>query len=192
MSDIPTETVQQRLIARIPNILSTFRLLLALYFPFSPEKEWMWLILAGGASDFLDGWIARHWKVESWQGGLLDAIADKLFVLSVLVTFALTHKFSALWIPAVIARDLAVTAIALYVMYRRSWVAFREMDVSRSGKLATACQFTLFLIVLLAPSFLQYILILTALVSILAALDYGKQFIQALQAQAAENESLKR
>lgn len=182
------ETWLHKIIRPLPNILSTFRLLVAFWFPFCQQQEWLWLVLAGGASDFLDGWIARRWKVESWQGGLIDAIADKMFVLSVLVTYAMAGIFSGWWIPAVIARDLTVTAIALYVMYRRSWASFREMDVSRSGKLATTCQFTLFLVVLLAPSFLQYVLIFTSLVSVLAALDYGKQFMRALQLQMVDDQ----
>ncbi len=171
----------RKLVQSIPNILSTFRLLLAVFFPWSQEQEWIWLIIAGGASDFLDGWIARKWKVESWQGGLLDAIADKLFVLSVLVTFALANKFSAWWIPGVIARDLIVTVIAVYVIYCRSWAAFKEMDASRSGKIATACQFLLFLVVPLFYDVTLYFLMLTVLFSVLAALDYGTQFTRAFK-----------
>lgn len=168
-----------KLVHSIPNILSTFRLLLACFFPFCQEHEWIWLILAAGASDFLDGWIARRWKVESWQGGLLDAIADKLFVLSVLVTFALAGKFSPWWIPAIIARDLTVTIIAAYVVYCRSWSSFKEMDASRSGKIATVCQFLLFIVVPLQYDLTQYFLIFTVLFSLLAALDYGTLFFRA-------------
>ena len=64
----------------IPSLLSGLRLLLALIFPFVPSSWWIWLIVGGGASDFFDGQLARRWHVQTWQGGLLDAIADKLFV----------------------------------------------------------------------------------------------------------------
>lgn len=180
------DTVGKRLVRPIPNILSTLRLLLALAFPFCNEQEWLWVIIAGGGSDFLDGRIARYYKIESWLGALLDAIADKLFVFSVLLTFTLAAKFSPWWLPAIIARDLTVTAIALYVMYCRSWASFKAMDVSKSGKVATTSQFFLFGVILLLPSFTPYLLIVTALVSILAAIDYGKQFIIALRDRAQE------
>ena len=60
----------------VPNILSSLRLVIAFVFPFVPDYYWLWLVLTGGCSDFLDGWIARRWQVASWQGGLLDAVAD--------------------------------------------------------------------------------------------------------------------
>lgn len=168
-------------VRKIPNILSTMRLLLAAVFPFCPEREWIWLILAAGSSDFLDGWIARRWKLASWQGGLLDAVADKLFVLSVLVTYILFGKFSFWWIPLVIARDLTVTIIALYAFLRRSWPSFREMEASFSGKAATGGQFLFFLAVAIVPAAIPYFLALAVLLSLLSALDYGRRFARALR-----------
>lgn len=174
-----------QLVRGIPNMLSTVRLLLACLFPFSPAQEWIWLVLAAGASDFLDGWIARRWKLASWQGGLLDAIADKLFVLSVLVTFILSGKIALLWIPLVIARDLTVTLIALYAFLCRYWASFRDMEASLSGKLATGGQFLLFMTVALAPAYIDRVLVVTVLFSLLAALDYGMRFVAALRQRAA-------
>lgn len=173
------------LVRGIPNMLSTVRLLLACLFPFSQEQEWIWLVLAAGATDFLDGWIARRWKLTTWQGGLLDAIADKLFVLSVLVTFILSGKLALLWIPLVIARDLTVTLIALYAFLCRYWASFRNMEASLSGKLATGGQFLLFMTVALAPAYIDRVLVVTVLFSLLAALDYGMRFVTALRQRAA-------
>lgn len=170
-----------QLVRKIPNILSTMRLLLAALFPFCLAREWIWLILAAGGSDFLDGWIARRWKLASWQGGLLDAVADKLFVLSVLVTYILAGKFSPWWIPLVIARDLTVTIIALYAFLRRSWPSFREMEASLSGKLATGGQFLLFLAVALELPFISSVLALSILLSLLSAFDYGRRFVRSLR-----------
>jgi cardiolipin synthase (CMP-forming) len=175
----------------IPNLLSTFRLLLAGLFPFCPEQEWIWLVLAAGASDFLDGWIARRWHLESWQGGLLDAVADKLFVLSVLVTFVVSGKFSPWWVPGLIARDLTVAIIALYAFCRREWAAFQKMEASVSGKLATAGQFLFFATVVLVPAYIHSVFVVAVLLSILAAFDYSRRFVLALRQRAAERKSLR-
>ena len=164
----------------IPNILSALRLCLACLFPFSPEELWIWLILGSGASDFLDGWFARRWKVASWQGGLLDAVADKMFMLSALITFALTGKFPLWWIPAVIIRDLTVAIAAGYAAMIRSWASFRDMGARWSGKLATAGQFILLLTVVLFPGMIPAALFVTVLCSVIAAVDYGLLFYQAL------------
>lgn len=170
----------------LPNLLSTVRLLLAGLFPFCPAQEWIWLVLAAGASDFLDGWIARRWHLESWQGGLLDAVADKLFVLSVLVTFVLAGKFSPWWVPGLLARDLTVAMIALYAFCRREWASFRKMEASVSGKLATAGQFLFFATVVLAPASIPSVFAVAVLFSFLAAFDYSRRFVLALRQRAAE------
>jgi len=165
----------------IPNILSLSRLCLAGLFPFVPEKIWIWLILCGGASDFLDGWIARRWNLTSWQGGLIDAIADKLFVLAVLMTFVLAGKFSGWLVPVIIARDLTVALIACYAVYCHAWDSFRNMDARWSGKIATAGQFLLMVTISSVPGFSGAVLYLAVIISFIAAIDYATLFIKALQ-----------
>lgn len=182
----------KRYLAFIPNILSTLRLGLACLFPFSPEELWIWLILGSGASDFLDGWCARRWKVSSWQGGLLDAVADKMFMLAALITFTMTGKFPIWWIPAVIARDLTVGIAAGYAATIRSWESFREMGARWSGKLATAGQFILLLTVVLFPGMIPLALFVTVSCSVIAAGDYGLLFYQALRRQQSDKKSSSR
>jgi CDP-diacylglycerol---glycerol-3-phosphate 3-phosphatidyltransferase len=170
----------------VPNALSTGRMLLACIFPFSPEKYWLWLILAGGFSDFLDGWVARRWQVQSWQGGLLDGIADKLFVVSILITFVSAGKFPGWWVPGLLARDLVVAFTAVYAVWIRSWGAFKKMEARWSGKIATVGVFLLFLIVLFVPDKVILTLCFTALFSCIAACDYGWLFLQELRLRKEE------
>lgn len=131
----------EKIIQIIPNILSSFRLLLALLFPLVPESAWVWLIIGGGGSDALDGWIARRWHAQSKVGAILDAVADKLFVLFALLTIAAHGKFSLFLIPLLLARDLLVAGTAMYAASIKEWSAFHRMDVRWSGKLATTAQF---------------------------------------------------
>lgn len=180
----------KRYLALIPNILSTLRLVLACLFPFSPEEMWVWLILGSGASDFLDGWCARRWKVSSWQGGLLDAVADKMFMFTALITFAMAGRFPIWWIPIVIARDLTVAIAAGYAATIRSWDSFRKMEVRWSGKLATAGQFILLLTVVLVPGMISLALLVTVSCSVIAAGDYGLLFYQALRRQYRDKKTI--
>ncbi|MFH2123828.1 MAG: CDP-alcohol phosphatidyltransferase family protein [Pseudomonadota bacterium] len=176
-------------LALIPNILSALRLGLACFFPFSPEELWVWLILGSAATDFLDGWCARRWKVSSWQGGLLDAVADKLFMFIALSTCALSGKFPIWWIPAVIARDLTVGIAAGYAAAIRSWHSFREMEARWSGKLATAGQFILLLTVAGFPAIIPITLFISVSCSIIAAGDYGRLFFHALHRRRSDKKS---
>ena len=165
----------------IPNTLSTGRILLALYFPFSSEKYWLLLILGGGISDVLDGWVARRWQVQSWQGGLLDGVGDKIFVLCVLITFTGAGKFSPWWIPLLLSRDLLVAFTAIYAVWIQSWESFKRMEARWSGKLATLGVFLLFLVVLLFPGQILLVLCFASLLSAAAACDYGRLFMQELR-----------
>lgn len=178
-----------RLKSIIPSVLSGTRLLIAVAFPFSPEKIWIGLIIAAGLSDVLDGWLARKWNVTSWQGGLIDAIADKLFVLTVLVVYATSGKFSPYWIPLVISRDLLVLFTAVYIAATRLWGAFKKMNAKVSGKMATAGQFILFFTVLLTPENTGYALLFASFCSLFAACDYGRLFSKAIVERSLEGNS---
>ncbi len=174
----------------VPNALSIGRIFLACVFPFAPEKLWLWIVLGSGFSDFLDGWVARRWQVQSWEGGLLDAVADKLFILCALITFVSAGKFSGWWIPALIARDLFVASAAFYAVSIKSWESFRKMGSRWSGKVATFGQFFLFLVVLLFPAGIFPALGCAAVLSGVAACDYGRLFFLELRHRAEENNSV--
>jgi cardiolipin synthase len=174
----------QRYIRFVPNILSTVRLVLACLFPFVPEQLWVWLIIGSGGSDVLDGWVARQWGVQSRSGAILDAVADKLFILIALLTVAGAGKFSLWWLPLLLARDLLVAFTAAYAASIRSWESFNEMDVRWSGKLATAGQFLLLMTAVLYPAGIQFALLLAILFSVIAAADYGRLFILELRRRA--------
>jgi phosphatidylglycerophosphate synthase len=139
-----------RSIAWIPNALSIARIALAVAFPLVVPQWRLAIVIASAASDLLDGLIARTLKVMSVKGGLLDATADKLFVVSVLGTFVYDDVLT--WVTAllVMTRDFAVAGVALYAALRRKWSAFQRMPVSWLGKATTVAQFALF-ICLLTP-----------------------------------------
>ena len=74
---------------RLPNILSTIRILLTPVFLvlfFEPEL-WIKLIALGvyiiaAITDFFDGYYARKYNIETSIGAFLDPFADKLLTLS--------------------------------------------------------------------------------------------------------------
>ena len=183
-----------RLIALVPNVLSVGRLGLAAIFPFIPAEYeyWHWrvvVVAAAGFSDWLDGFVARRYGAKSPSGALLDAVADKLFVFSVLLTLTIMEPRLLEWwqMLLVIARDLAVGFVAAYVAGKRDWPAFRRLQPRLAGRLTTGFQFALFLAVLIWPetTFTTVVLGLTVFCSVLAALDYLGQFARALREDKA-------
>lgn len=79
----------------VPNILSTFRIILVPLFAlvFFSDAEQAHTMAVGifvlaGLTDILDGWIARKYNCISLLGRVLDPLADKLMVMTALVCMA--------------------------------------------------------------------------------------------------------
>jgi CDP-diacylglycerol--glycerol-3-phosphate 3-phosphatidyltransferase/cardiolipin synthase len=187
---VPEPDRPNRLLAPIPNLLSVLRLGMAAAFPFVPaEPPWrLVVVIAAGFTDWLDGFLARRFGLKTPSGVILDAVADKLFVLSVVATLTLTGALPIWWMLLVISRDLAVGLVAAYVTYRRDWPAFRRLVPRLPGKLTTGFQFALFLTLLIWPEtpFATFVFVVTAICSVVAALDYLALFGQAYREDLAE------
>ena len=78
----------------LPNVLSALRLAgvpVFLWLVLGPEADgWaLGLLVVSGITDFLDGWLARRWGQTSVLGQVLDPVADRLYILAVVVGLAL-------------------------------------------------------------------------------------------------------
>lgn len=176
-----------RWITLLPNTLTCLRIGMAAAFPLVPPAWWLPIVVAAGASDWLDGWLARGLGVTSRSGALLDGIADKTFMLLALLTLAAADCVEVWQVPVALTRDLAVGVVTVVVLFHRAWAAFRRMDARLAGKLTTVWMFAWFLAVLLelpAPVRLP-VFLLAAACSVVAAVDYLRQFLQAVRARRA-------
>jgi cardiolipin synthase len=78
----------------VPNLLSALRLAgvpVFLWLVLGPEEDgWaLALLMFSGITDFLDGWLARRLDQQSVVGQVLDPVADRLYILAVVVGLAL-------------------------------------------------------------------------------------------------------
>jgi CDP-diacylglycerol--glycerol-3-phosphate 3-phosphatidyltransferase len=102
------------------------------------------IFIVAASTDSLDGYIARKHKLISNLGKLLDPLADKLLVTSVLVSLVDMGKLDA-WIAIVIiSREFAVTGL-------RSICAAegKVLAASKLGKWKTGAQITAIIALLL-------------------------------------------
>ena len=130
----------------IPTMLTLFRialipvLVLVFYLPYSWTHIGAALIFAlGAATDWLDGWIARRYRMFSAFGAFLDPVADKLMVAVALFLIVQGHPtpWMAFWAAVIVGREIAVSAL-------REWMAEvgqrSRVKVAWIGKFKTVVQ----------------------------------------------------
>jgi CDP-diacylglycerol--glycerol-3-phosphate 3-phosphatidyltransferase len=93
------------------------------------------LFIAAMSTDWFDGRIARRRGRTSSLGTLLDPVADKLLVLSVLITLIDQGVFPAWMVVAIVAREFLVSGLRLAALERGVVIAARDL-----GKLKTWSQ----------------------------------------------------
>ena len=92
------------------------------------------LFLAASLTDFLDGYIARKYNLVTDFGKLVDAIADKVLVNSVLIILAAQGFIHPIIPVVVILRDSVVNSIKMLAASKGKVVA-----AIKAGKIKTAC-----------------------------------------------------
>ncbi len=110
----------------IPNSISLARLLsvpLIVYLIMNASYGWAFaLFLLAGASDAIDGYIAKVLDQTSTLGVYLDPLADKALIVSVYVTLGLRGQIDDFVVILVVFRDvLIVGGLLLLLVLRKHW-----------------------------------------------------------------------
>ena len=105
----------------------------------SAANDWMrWAALAvfviASISDFLDGYIARHYNQVSDFGKFLDPLADKLLVTASMMIFVGWGRMPSWVVFIVIARVFAISGLRMVAANNGTVIA-----AGWSGKIKTAC-----------------------------------------------------
>ncbi|MCB1672802.1 MAG: hypothetical protein KDI29_16870, partial [Pseudomonadales bacterium] len=109
----------------------------------------------------------------SYLGQVLDPIADKLFVLSVSVTWIVLGKITLLQWLLFALRDFGVLLIFLVLLTIGRIRSTRSVPARLPSKITTAFQYLLFLAVLTGNvRLVMPLALLTALIGLIATLQY--------------------
>lgn len=107
----------------ISNLLSFFRLLLAIPFWFlldgvrEGENTIILLLLIafGAASDFFDGYLARKLNQITEFGKIIDPLADKVCISVITIKLFILGLISPLFFYLIIGRDILILAGGIFV-----------------------------------------------------------------------------
>ena len=151
------------------DVFTVVRIPLAITFVLVPDMRWRLAILvAAGASDFADGFVARRLG-GSRLGGFLDPVADKFFMACAFGVVLFANALSPLEILGVLARDLAAAlAFAITLVLRRP----ASIPARLGGKAVTIGQLLTLLAFVLGSLLLRPLAWATAAVALYAIWDY--------------------
>jgi CDP-diacylglycerol--glycerol-3-phosphate 3-phosphatidyltransferase len=90
------------------------------------------LFAAAAATDQIDGWLARRWRVESRFGTVADPLADRLMIDTAVIGLFLHGRLPWVALVLILARDLVLIGGYKLVVPRGY-----ELSVSFVGKAAT-------------------------------------------------------
>ena len=111
--------------------------MLFMYLSECQANIWMWLSLGvfilASVTDFLDGYIARHYNQVSDFGKFLDPLADKLLTLAAMCMFCQWGTFPAWALMLVLTREFAVSGLRMVAGPKGKVIA-----AGQSGKIKTA------------------------------------------------------
>ena len=122
-------------------------------------------------TDYLDGYLARKWKVVSNFGKFADPMADKILVMTAFIMLV-ELKMAPAWVVAIIiCRELAVTGLRLLLVENGGTVLAAAMP----GKIKTFSQMFAIIFLLLHWNLPGQILLYIALFfTLYSGFDYFK------------------
>lgn len=164
----------------LPNLLSFVRLALIplIVYLFEAENYW-WafgMLLLSGATDVIDGWIARTFHLVSDFGKAIDPIADKLTQIAVL--FCLMRDYW--WVLAVLIFKECFIGIMTLIALRQTHSVY---SAGWYGKLCTVVIYlSMFVLILWEPVFgvpanPTFVLVDSIVICALVLLSFVKYFI---------------
>ena len=149
-------------------MIPVFLLALYLDFPFNKIVALVIFILAS-ITDFIDGYIARHFNQITDFGKFMDPLADKLLVTSAMLWFVEEGQMAAWVLLIVIAREFAVSGLRMVAAPKGVVIA-----AAWSGKIKTASTMVCICLMLLPiPEVLNTICVLVILVAtVVSGVEY--------------------
>ena len=176
----------------IPNILTLLRILLV------PLAIWLiisdaygaafFVLVAAGATDGLDGYLAKRFGWATELGAYLDPLADKALLVSTYAALGALHLIAPWLVITVISRDVLIIGALLLSRFMEKPYPVRPLRVSKAN---TLMQIVYVALVLANLSFtippepvLQGVAILVAIFTLASGAAYLKVWIAHMSGMA--------
>ena len=145
----------------------------------SQGKAGLWMYVSLGIfviaslTDFIDGYIARHYHQVTDFGKFLDPLADKLLTIAAMAMFCQWGVFPAWALMIVLTREFAVTGLRLVAAPKGKVIA-----AGWSGKIKTASTMVGMCAMMALPGFDVLSIIVIAVIVVTTVYSGVEYFIQ--------------
>jgi cardiolipin synthase len=120
-SKLKLPTVKHENIYNLPNFLTLTRLIatpVVGYLIIHNHHLYAFSLFTYAAvSDLLDGWIARKWKLQTVVGSVVDPMADKFLMTTLVTCLAVNGSLPMPLFALILGRDASLAISALYYRY---------------------------------------------------------------------------
>ena len=131
------------------------------------------VFIAASLTDFVDGYIARHYNQVTDFGKFLDPLADKLLTIAAMCMFCQWGVFPAWALMIVLTREFGVTGLRLIAVQKGTVIA-----AGWSGKVKTASTMIGLCLMMALPGIPMLNLVVIGVIVITTLYSGGEYFIQ--------------
>lgn len=135
-------------------------------------------------TDFFDGYYARRYGQTTVLGAMLDPIADKFLLFSILVSLLVVQKIFFFWVILFIGREFYIMGLRHIALEQKT-----RIDVTNRAKVKTSLQMLYCIVAIANPYYfaasyslintLQTLLLgLSLLLSLYTAYEYTREFFK--------------
>lgn len=142
----------------LPNLITItriFAMIPLVWFMLEKQYEYaLYVAVAAGFSDLLDGYLARRFNWEGRLGRILDPIADKFMMLCCYLSFAVQGLIPNWLLIVVLMRDISIITGGIF--YHYAILKVDKESPSLLSKFNTSIQILLIVIILSHHSIYQF------------------------------------
>jgi len=146
---VPVQKFDTNAVVTLPNVVSFLRLLTVPVFAWliiqGNDVAALVLLIVFGATDWIDGYLARRLKQRSPLGAKLDPVADRLYILAALIALVIRGIVPTYFLVILVARDVML-ALLVPALKRHGMVALPVNWVGKAGTMLLLMAFPLILV----------------------------------------------
>ena len=161
----------------IPNIITAIRfILIPIFIFFMSIRQFNWAVgvfLLAVFSDFIDGYLARKYKMITKWGKLMDPLADKLLQVSGIIMLGFTGLINnILPILVIVGGKEILMFIGSIILLRKGIV----VSANWYGKVSTVIIYAAVILSIFAPDLGKYLLSIAVLGALFSLFMYFKTY----------------